>query len=97
MSMSQYYGEIHECPNCKASANAADMPERSCTLCYGRLFVAECTNCYNKGYVEQPVAGSAAGSMKATCSACGGKRFFAVNKPDGWVAPEPEKKALATA
>lgn len=94
MPLSDFYGEIHECPHCKVAKNAADIPERSCTLCFGRFFVADCMGCDAKGFVEEPVAGAAAGTMKATCNKCGGKGVFAVNKPADWKPPVEETKKL---
>jgi DnaJ-class molecular chaperone len=66
-------------------------------MCFGRLFVAKCMRCDGKGYVEEPVAGAAAGTMKASCSPCGGTGVFAVNRPNDWVDPEPVGKKLETA
>jgi len=97
MGLEQYRGPIRECEVCVASRNAADVPERSCRNCVGRGFVATCMNCNGNGYTTQSVAGSAAGTMNATCSVCGGHGCLPVNKPEGWVAPESEKKALASA
>lgn len=97
MNMSQYRGPIRECESCVASRNAADAPERSCRNCVGRGFVATCMACDGKGYTTQAVAGSAAGTMNATCSVCGGHGCLPVDKPEGWVAPEPATKKLEAA
>jgi len=53
--------------------------------------------CNSTGQTTVAVAGAAAGTMKSTCSACGGTGRFGVNKPEGWVEPTVEKKELTTA
>ena len=97
MGLEQYRGPIRECEICVASRNAADVPERSCRNCVGRGFVAECMNCSGKGDISQPVAGAATGSMNSTCSVCGGHGCLPVDKPEGWVSPEPATKKLEAA
>lgn len=93
MSIQQYHGEISPC-DCGLYEHPEKTGERSCRICFGRAFVAQCTACEGKGQVEQKMAGGP-GTMKATCSLCGGVGKYGVNKPKDWEETHP-KEVIAT-
>ena len=87
--ISRFHGRVTKC-DCGLADNPSRDSLRVCAFCFGRAFVAECLHCDGKGQIEEKVAGSAAGTMKSTCNACGGIGKFAVNRPADWVDPVPE-------
>lgn len=89
--MSDYYGEVSVCRNCKNAEGIAE----DCKHCFSRGYLAQCMNCNGTGQFEAPMAGGP-GTMKSTCAPCGGTGHFGVNKPEGWVE-EPAKQQEITA
>jgi hypothetical protein len=85
MKISDYHGKISQC----FCTNSDPDKPMSCPRCFCRGFVAECLACQGTGQIEEPVAGAMKGTMKSTCGICGGKKVFAVNKPDGWDEAHP--------
>lgn len=83
----QYHGEVKPC-DCGLYEHPEGTGERACGLCFGRGFVASCLACEGKGRVEQKMAGGP-GTMSATCSLCGGKGVYGVNKPADWDETHP--------
>jgi hypothetical protein len=90
-NISKYHGAVSEC-TCGIYRHPEKQGERACKQCFSRGFVAQCTACEGHGQVTEAMAGGP-GTMKATCSACGGGGLFGVNKPEDWadeVKAEPE-------
>jgi hypothetical protein len=86
--ISKYHGRVSKC-DCGLYDHPERQSDRSCKICFGRAFVAECTGCDGKGQVLETMAGGP-GTMKATCNKCGGVGRFGVNKPADWVDAVPE-------
>jgi hypothetical protein len=94
-NISRFHGKVSPC-ECGLYVHPERQSERSCRICFGRAFVAECTACEGKGQVTEAMAGGP-GTMKATCSSCGGAGSFGVNKPADWAEPvvEPQQEHAA--
>jgi hypothetical protein len=91
-NISQFHGEISKC-DCGLADHPEGTGERACVFCYGRGFVAACKGCNGTGKHEVAVNGTdkTLGVMSSTCSLCGGKGKFGVNRPKDWVdAPKEE-------
>lgn len=93
MKIQDYYGKISKC----FCTNSDPKTPMACARCFSRGFVAECLACQGTGQVEEPVAGAGKGTMKSTCSVCGGKKCFAVNKPADWDKLHPPVEELQEA
>ena len=89
-NISKYHGVVSPC-DCGTYAHPERQGERSCRICFGRGFVADCTACNGKGKNEVPVNGSdpSLGVMASTCNKCGGIGKFGVNKPADWQDEPP--------
>jgi hypothetical protein len=90
-TIQQFHGEVKPC-DCGLYEHPEKMGERSCRTCFGRGFVASCTACDGVGQIEQKMAGGP-GTMKATCSSCGGIGCYGVNKPADWEETHPKEVA----
>lgn len=85
----KYKGPVDPCPLCyNKSPNAALdalMSGKSCRLCFGKGFIAQCLNCHSTG---QHTAGSVwdggRSSHTSVCAPCGGTGVFPAPKPAGW-------------
>jgi len=79
LTIKDYHGAVKKC-HCSNSDPETPM---TCNVCFCRGYTAECLACKGKGQTVVPVAGGS-GEMLSTCSACGGKGFYGVNKPTDW-------------
>lgn len=84
LKLSDYRGKVSKC-HCTNSDPETPMP---CNACFCRGYTAECLACKGSGQNIVPVAGGS-GEMKSTCSVCGGKGKFGVNKPTDWDITHP--------
>ena len=96
--ISRYHGRVSKC-DCGLYDHPERQSDRSCKVCFGRAFVAECTACEGKGQTMEKMAGGP-GMHTATCNRCGGIGRFGVNKPADWVdavpvAAEPVQETAA--
>jgi RecJ-like exonuclease len=92
--ISRFHGVVTPC-TCGIYEHPEKMGQYSCKLCFGRGFVAACTNCDGKGQIQEKMAGGP-GMMKSTCNCCGGQGSFGVNKPADWVKPVKEEATVLT-
>ena len=97
-NISKYHGVVKEC-TCGTTKYPERQSERSCRLCFGRGFVAECLACEGKGQVTVPVnnGNASLGMMGSTCIPCGGNGLFGVNRPHDWVDKVPTEAAQTVA
>ena len=86
--ISQFHGQVRKC-HCGIVDHPEKVGERACKACYNRGYLATCTACNGDGQITQAMAGGP-GTMKSTCSSCGGAGSFGVNKPADWVDAVPE-------
>jgi hypothetical protein len=91
-NISAYHGEVSAC-SCGIYEHPERTGERACRACFNRGFVAVCTACDGQGQIEQKMAGGP-GTMKATCSLCGGGGRYGVNKPADWDETHPKELAV---
>jgi hypothetical protein len=89
LTIKDYHGAVSKCAAC---SNADPETPMHCPQCFCRGYVAECLACKGAGQTIVPVAGGS-GEMKSTCSVCGGKGKFGVNKPADWDILHPAEVA----
>jgi hypothetical protein len=80
LTIKDFHGAVTKCGACSNADPETPMP---CPICFCRGYVAQCLACKGEGQTIVPVAGGS-GEMKSTCSVCGGKGRFGVNKPQDW-------------
>jgi hypothetical protein len=88
-NISAYHGDVKPCDCGLYEHPEKQVSERACATCFGRSFVASCLGCDGKGRIEQKMAGGP-GTMTATCSLCGGRGCYGVNKPADWEETHPK-------
>jgi hypothetical protein len=94
IDLRKYRGKISRCPNC-AVKNPAKVDSviaerlsmgKTCQVCFGHGFVAECTNCGGDGIYKGSAISFGGGDVAhhSACNPCGSVGYFAVKQPVDW-------------